>query len=273
MSPALPAATLGGLTPGVRLDAGQYVALWRHLGLGPRHALLDPPDHGRTYAERDALDAAAWRRLADQGLVDARGAPDPSLADALAVLAAPACEIDLTVVTDGGRSASVAAARGALALVASDENGGLRLDPADPGDLAGAALAHLPDRRPVPGVPITVPAAPVLADHPSPGDRAAALRRAGVPRHAVDRLAAMWAHPTERVAQLGVTVRDAWGHRHRGPRVVAVLDTAVGRVVVERVPAGDRVVYRPTDRPRLRAQLADLLARHERDVAGPRSPR
>jgi len=135
-------------------------------------------------------------------------------------------------------------------------------------------LARLPDRRAAPGVPISVPSGPLLDDDLTPAERAPALRRAGVPRHAVERLAAIWAEPPERASQLGVTVRDPWGHRHRGPRVITVLDTGVGRLVVEREPSSGRIVYRPTDRARLRAELADLLERHRRQVVpDPRTER
>ena len=104
--------------------------------------------------------------------------------------------------------------------------GGLRLDPADPDDLAGALLARLPDRPAAPGVPMSLPADALLGDGVTLEERARRLRRAGVSAHHVERLRAICAAPPERVATFGVAVRDAAGvRRHRGPRVVTVLDT------------------------------------------------
>ncbi len=225
------------------------------------------PTTASTYAERDALDAAAWRRLAVRGLLDDQGAPAPALADALGVLAAPAWEVDARVLVPGATvHGVVAAARGSLALVAEREpGGGVRLSPADPGDLAGALLAHLPDRRAVAGVPIVVPRH-ALATGGSAADRARRLRRAGVGRHLVERFGAIAETPPERVLQCGVAVRDADGRRCRGPRVVTVIDTPQGRCVVGPDPSGARLEYRPTDRPRLRTELAGLLERHRRQV-------
>jgi len=256
-----------GTSAGVQLDTGQYLALWRHLALGEHPLLLSVLDHGRTYAERDALDASARSRLAAQGLLE-----DPALADMLCVLAAPAREVDVRVLVEGAPPLDiVAATRGTLGVVAWLTDRGLRLDPVDPDDPAGALLAHLPDRPAASGVPMSLPADALLGDGVTLGERARRLRRAGVSSHHVDRLRAMWAAPSERVATFGVAVRDTGGVRRRGPRVVTVLDTASGRVAMGPDATGTRVVVRPTDRGRLRAELAGLLDGHERDVAA--SPR
>ena len=251
-----------GTRAGVHLDTGQYLALWRHLGLGEHPLLLSVLDHGRTYAERDALDAAARDRLAAQGLLE-----DPSLADMLSVLAAPAREVDVRVLAEGAPPLGVVAAtRGAVGVVAWLVPGGLRLDPADPEDPAGALLARLPDRPAAPGVPMSLPADALLGDGATLDERARRLRRAGVSAHHVERLRAIWTAPPERVATFGVAVRDEAGVRRRGPRVVTVLDTASGRLAMGYDATGSRIVVRPTDRPRLRAELAALLEGHERDV-------
>ncbi|MDD7919653.1 ESX secretion-associated protein EspG [Actinomycetospora callitridis] len=252
-----------GIRGGVHLDVGQYLALWRHLGLGEHPLLLSVLDHGRTYAERDALDAAARDRLAAHGLLE-----DPSLADMLSVLATPAREVDVRVLAEGAPPLDVlAATRGALGVVAWLVPGGLRLDAADPDDLAGALLARLPDRPAASGVPMSLPADALLGDGVTLDERARRLRRAGVSAHHVERLRAIWATPPERSVTFGVAVRDAAGVRRRGPRVVTVLDTATGRLAMGPDASGSRIVVRPTDRPRLRAELAALLEGHERDVA------
>ncbi|MFC5137652.1 ESX secretion-associated protein EspG [Actinomycetospora rhizophila] len=271
MRGVLPMA-LGTQFAGARLDVGQYRALWRRLGFAARPAVLHVLDHGQTYAERDALDAAAWRRLADQGLLDEHGAPDPGLADALGVLARPSLELDV-VARDGRRArATLAAARGALGLVTRLDDAGLLLETTDPHDLPGALLARLPDVRPAPGVPLALPADALFGAGLTLDERARRLRRAGVPSHHVDRLRALWARTPDRAMTFGVTARDADGAPRRGPRTVTVLDTAAGRVAWGLDATGRRVLAQPLDRARLHAELRRLLDGHARDVADRRGP-
>ncbi|MDD7938702.1 ESX secretion-associated protein EspG [Actinomycetospora lutea] len=267
------AMALGTQFAGARLDVGQYLALWRRLGLGARPAVLHVLDHGRTYAERDALDAAAWGRLADGGLLDDRGEPDPGLADALEVLARPACELDVLVRADGREPrAMLAAARGALGLVARLDEEGLLLATVDPHDLPGALLARLPAARPAPGVPLSLPADALFGVGLTLDERSRRLRRDGVPAHHVDRLRALWERTPDRAMTFGVTARDADGAPRRGPRTVTVLDTAAGRVAWGLDATGRRVLAQPLDRARLRAELAALLETHRQGVAGRRGP-
>ena len=264
---------LGTQFAGARLDVGQYLALWRRLGFGARPVVLHVLDHGRTYAERDALDAAAFGRLAAQGLLDHRGDPDPGLADALGVLARPARELDVVVRT-GGREprAALAVARGALGVVARLDDEGLLLGTTDPHDLSGALLARLPDVRPAPGVPLSLPADALFGQGLTLDERSRRLRRAGVPPPHVERLRALWARTPDRAMTFGVTARDADGAPRRGPRTVTVLDTAIGRVAWGLDGTGRRVLAEPVDRPRLRAHLGALLDGHVHDVAGRRGP-
>jgi hypothetical protein len=256
---------------GARLDVGQYLALWRHLGLGPRPPTLYVLDHGRTHAERDALDAAAWRRLADQGLLDGRGAPDPGLADALAVLARPALALDVVVQAEGSAPrTAVAAACGVLGLVARLDDGGVLVEVADPHDLAGSLLARLPGARPASGVPMSLPADALFGRGLTLDDRLHRLRRAGVPAHQLHRVRALWA-TRPRAMTFGCAARDADGLAARGPRTITVLDTAAGRVAWGLDTTGRRVLVHPLDRARLRDALAALVDEHAQQVARERS--
>ncbi|MEJ2885861.1 ESX secretion-associated protein EspG [Actinomycetospora aeridis] len=265
--------TLGAQFAGARLDVGQYLALWRHLGLDVRPTVLHVLDHGRTYDERDALDAAAWRRLAAQDLLDERGAPDPGLVDAFGVLARPARELDVVEQVEGRTPrATLAAARGTLGVVARLGDEGLLVEPADPHDLPGALLARLPDVRPAPGVPLSLPADALFGPGLTLDERSRRLRRAGVPAHHVDRLRALWATAPERALTFGVAARDADGVPRRGSRTLTVLDTAAGRVAWGLDATGRRVLAHPLDRTRLRHELAVLLDAHADAVAGRRGP-
>jgi hypothetical protein len=265
---ALGGRLVGGRFAGVRLDVGQYLALWRHLRLGERPVALAVLDHGATYEERDALDAAAWRRLGAQGLLDHRGAPDRWLVDALAVLARPARQVDVVVqAPDAEPRLIVGVARGGLGLAARLDDGGLLVEPADPHDLAGGLLARLPDVRPAPGVAMSLPAEALFGKGLLLDERSRRLRRAGVSPHRVERLRTFWSRPPDRAMTFGVAARDTHGRPHRGERTVTVLDTAAGRVSWGLDPTGRHVLVHPLDRPRLQAELGKLLDAHLRSVA------
>lgn len=246
-------------TTELHLDAAEYTTLWRRVVGGDKPLILASLDHGRTHAERDAIDAAAWRRLREAGHLDGRDAPVPGLVDVLGILACPDVEIDVREWTTGEPRGTLAAARGGLGVTAClDDGGGLRVAPAHAADLAGALLARIPDVAPLPGIPVTLP---LTALQGEPGGGAAArdarLRRAGVPRPARERISSMWAEPPRRRLQFGVARRDRLGRRRRGPVVLNVVDTARGRVLVR--PVGRELLIRPVDRSWLRRELLALL--------------
>ncbi|NMO89076.1 ESX secretion-associated protein EspG [Actinomycetospora sp. TBRC 11914] len=244
----------------LRLDGDAFLAAWRHLRLGDRLPLLEMPDHGATLSARDAADRAALAALHTRGL--ARTGPPGTppvpvgdLADALAVLARPEVEVDLRCWE--GPSAVArhrhAAVSGQLAVVAEPDpdRRGVVLDLASRGAgpvaalvgfLATAALAGLPDEPPLPGIPMTVPAAALFGDRPLHD----------LPPAIAHRLAALRAEPPRRQVQLGAAVQDATGRRRVGP--LTVVDAAAGRMVVEVTGPRARVV--PTDRAGLARELA-----------------
>jgi len=239
------------------LDAGQYTVLWRRLGLGEKPVLLDTPDHGITYAARDAADAAAWARLVAEGLVDAHDRVRTDVADALAVLRSPHRELDVRIRTAGAASLRTAAARGELGVVAGvdrDHALHLRVHPGAhrPAHLASALLLDVPVVPALPGVALSVPATVRGADA---AERRRSMRSHGVPRVAAERLAALWAEPPLRILRFGGAWIDATGRR-RHPEVLTVLDTAPGRVALRRT--GERVEFRPLDRTTLHAEVARL---------------
>lgn len=253
---------LPGDTARIRLGAVEYSVLWRRVLGEEKPASLHTLDHGRTLDERALLDAEALRSLRAAGHLDGRDALTGPLADVIGVVARPEREVDLTVWVPGERAptTTVACARGELGVIVDlDDDGGLRIDPAPPDDLAGALLARLPDVTPMAGAPVVVPVDPdPAAQRHGPAERDAHLRRVGVPPAARERLSAMWAEPPRRRVQLGVARRDVHGVRRRGTTVLTVVDTPRGRVLVR--PLAREVVIRPVDRSRLRDELHGLLA-------------
>lgn len=255
----------GPARPSLRahLDAGQYTALWRRLGLGEKPVLLDTPDHGDTYAARDAADAAALERARDAGWVDHHGDVHPDLADALAVLRAPRHELDARVRSGRERTVRLAGTRGELDVVAGlGPDGGLVVHAGPPGDLAGALLRDLPAAPALPGVALDVPADAVLGV-PDPDERRRRLRAAGVAPSAVERLRALWADPPRRLLQCGAARRDDAGRRHRAVRVLTVVDAVPGRVLVHHDRATGRVAFVPLGAAAFSRELRALLAELE----------
>jgi hypothetical protein len=245
----------------LRLDRDAFLAAWRHLRLGDRPPLLEVPDHGATLSARDAADRAALAALRTRGL--ARTGPPGTppvpvgdLADALAVLARPEVDVDLRC-WEGPSAAPRhchAAVSGQLAVVAEPDadRRGLVLDLASrpagattPGALVGllaaGALARLPDEPPLPGVPMTVPAAALFGDRPLHD----------LPPAVAHRLTALRADPPRRQVQLGAAVYGS-GRRRVGP--LTVVDAAAGRMVVDVTGGRARVV--PSDRAGLARELA-----------------
>jgi hypothetical protein len=253
----------GGLRTGpeIRLDAGQYNVLWRRLVGTEKPMLLSTLDHGTTNEARAVLDAAAWRRLVEAGLADARGVW-PVLADAVAVLARPDREVDVRVRSrEGARITVACAGHGAGVVAGLDGADGLTIVPIEPEDLPGALLRWVPETAPLPGIPIEVPVE-VLRTPAGTADGPAGwgpqLRRAGIPRPTVERLVALGSTTALRHLQFGVARRDDAGRWRRGETVLNVLDTSYGRALWQQ--AGDRLLIRPVDRGWLRTELHGLLA-------------
>lgn len=247
--------------PKIRLDAGQYNVVWRHLVGGEKPMLLSTLDHGTTFEERAVLDGAAWRRLVDAGLADGRGVW-PVLADAVAVLARPDREVDVQMRSrEGARITVACAGHGAGVVAGLDDTDGLWVVPVEPEDLPGALLRWVPDTVPLPGIPIEVPV-DVLRTPAGTADGPAGwgpqLRRAGIPRPTVERLVALGSTTALRHLQFGVARRDVAGRWRRGETVLNVLDTSYGRALWQQ--AGDRLLIRPVDRAWLRTELHGLLA-------------
>lgn len=236
----------GGLAV-LHLDAGEYTAVWRVRGDKPAH--LYTRDHGHTFADRDALDAVAWSRLAERGLAVGTD-PCSELADALDVLAAPDAEIDAEHWTAGAtgdrrtRHAVVASRRGQDAVVAGlDARGGLWAAPVDADQLAAALLARLPTAAAWPGLPVTLPT-DAVCDAEDP-ERTRRLRRAGVPRPTMLRLDALWSAPPRRVMRFAVARRDDHGEHRRPARELNVVDAEAGRVALVPDPTGRYLTLRP----------------------------
>ena len=203
----------------LELSHQEYNALWRRLQLGDKQLLLDTPDHGATYAERNVLDEQAWRRLQQRGIVRGPRAA-PEVEDLFGTLARPALAADLRILTPAGPGERVLACAagmiGAVALLTSD---GLTVEPDPPNGLARALLNKLPDHPPTQGNAISVPAELVDRAGGLGADGALAeLEKAGLRWSDARQLTEWLKSRTVRAATIGAAARSRTGRRTGCPR-------------------------------------------------------
>ncbi len=256
----------------LELSHQEYNALWRRLQLGDKQLLLDIPDHGTTYAERNMLDGQAWRRLQQRGIVvGPRVAPE--VEDLFGTLARPALEADLRVRTPAGPAEQVlACAAGMVGAVAMLTAHGLTVEPAPPNGLARALLNKLPDHPPTPGNAISVPAELVDRAGGLGADGALAeLEKVGLRWSDARRLTEWLKSGTVRTATIGAAMRSRTGRRHRVPDVLTVFDADAGRYLLRRrrTPNGATLLIAPGEGQRLAGEV-ELLIRTAVDAVAPR---
>lgn len=237
---------------------------WLALGHQDFPLVLELVSQGRTMDERAQLLEAARATLTGRGLLR-DGAPTPGLARSLAVLANPDTELDVRGRGQAGRWRAMVAGRRDTTVLAVQRDGRHTLTSVSAGSMPAAALSTLPDAQPGTG-----------QLNAASSDLHEAVARAGNdPRRLFEELRALGtpdqdaralaeaipsAHGS---AQVGAAARVG-GHRRRAPRVVALLDTDLGRYVVTERQAQDRTrwtTYAPATPARLHQLVGELLAR------------
>ncbi|MPZ82026.1 MAG: ESX secretion-associated protein EspG [Actinophytocola sp.] len=244
--------------------------LWEDLRLGRFPFPLEVRSHGDSLDVRARIKAAVYADLGRRGL--AQGSrPDDDLVEDLRLLADPAVCIDLVALldmtgTDPVRAVAVARGRRGLLVV----QGKLAVSFSRMRDttIAGALVELLPDTRAALGSSITQPAAAVSANQPKhrraqPGG----VLRTAAPRDMADSklraIAAIMEKPVRRAGQVGVTLTDETGKRHRQPGI-AWFDTDDGRYATTMTRGRDGedwVTLWPADNTRLTHRLSETIAR------------
>jgi hypothetical protein len=226
--------------------------LWEELGLAAVPVPLQVPSHGETYEERGRLKREVWQDLAGRGLAR-RGRLESELEDALRVLAGFTSAISLFGVLDDERPVRARVSGNArYAVLASQDEDGIRLAQAESTKLAWSIVDVLPAVRAFPGRPVTIrECGPEDSGYRAPGtqptpDEAEAQRMLSTPRL--------------RAGYFTAYGRDARGRVTASPEL-AWTDTAQGRFSSRmRTTRGGRTF---TDHAP--ATSADL-ARHLRDL-------
>lgn len=248
--------------------------LWEELGAGDLPYPLELRSHGATMDERAALRAEVRARLAQRGLADPAGRPEPWLEDRLGVLAGAELSLDGVYVdtADGEPVLALAAARGGQAVQAVQDARGLHLTQIPADGLASAIIGLLPQARRGAEKSITVPLEQLMS---GPGvDFMQRRAPGGDGRVSADEdrkaLSRLHAQERERGGQLGVNGRAKHGGRTRLP-VLSWFDTETGRYFTQATRGQDGrdwITIAPADAATLRHRLNEMLASAARASAG-----
>ncbi len=245
----------------LNITALEFDVLWEHLALDAMPLVLRVPSPGRTDAERAKFVRHAWDWLGRRGL----GRPvevDARLARLISLLRRPEREIDGRVWV-GHQLRLFAAATGDEAVLATMSGSQLSLREADATGLPRHALSLLPPAPAGPGQSITLRTADFEAAAREATDQekfGAALRFRGVRSSDAEALTKMIGDVVNQ-GQFGSALRDKWGRRVRGDRVISFFDTKNGRYLqVRRESDGGEAwtTISPADGRRMLQHLTEL---------------
>jgi hypothetical protein len=249
----------------LRLSHLEFDILWEQLGLGERPYPITIRTFGETMDDRAVLRDQVLSSLAEKGLHDGRD-PHPRLEDQLIMLVRNQFTIDgqLSV----GRYLRVlAAARGEHGLVAVQTDEELHLRQVRGSSLVGAVVALLPEEKPGPGGPATLPRA--LFDEAAQAYESNGyngfemiMSRGGVTGRGLRTLSTLVESGRHGGGQLAANSVDRVGRRTRTP-VLNWFDTEAGRYIVYQEPRRDRrdlLTVTPGDSTRIAQRLSEMVS-------------
>ncbi|WP_328604937.1 ESX secretion-associated protein EspG [Amycolatopsis sp. NBC_00345] len=242
--------------------------LWESAGVGELPYPLRARSHGSTVDERAALRGQTLNGLAQRGLADGRGRPEPHVEDFFGVLASPDLSLDSVQLIDPNAEPllAVAGALGSQGLLAVQDTRGLHLQPCPVDGLATAIVSLLPGAPRGTEKSITVPLEQLVGASgvdfmQRRGNQVDASGRASVDE---DRkaLARLHAQPRLRGGQIGANARNRMGGRSRSP-VLSWFDTESGRYFTQATSGRDGrdwITIAPADAATLRHRLGEMLS-------------
>ncbi|HKS48455.1 MAG TPA: ESX secretion-associated protein EspG [Amycolatopsis sp.] len=246
--------------------------LWESFGAGELPYPLKVRSHGATIDERARLRNQVFAELAQRGVVDGRGRPEPHIENFFEVLAGFEMSLDsVHLAAPGGANPllAVAAALGGQGLLTVQDERGFHLQPVPPDGLASAIISLFPAAPRGTEKSITVPLDQLVAGGGAdfldrhPGGRSSA----DDDRKALSRLQAQ---PRLRGGQIGANARNRMGGKSRSP-VLSWFDTETGRYITQASRGHDGrdwVTVAPADAATLRHRLGEMLS----GVAGALAP-
>ncbi|MFC4003962.1 ESX secretion-associated protein EspG [Prauserella oleivorans] len=259
-----------------RLTPLEFDFLWESFGAGELPYPLEVRSHGATLEERAALRAQVLPQLAQRGLVDDRGRPEPRIEDWFGVLIGSDVSLDSVQISspDAEPQLAVAAALGAQGVLAIKDPQGYFLDRIPADGLASTVVSLLSPAPRGQEKSITVPLEQLLS-----GPGVDFLQRRGPVgedgRASVDddrkALARLHAQPRLRGGQIGANARSRTGGKSRMP-VLSWFDTESGRYFTQASRGRDGrdwITIAPADAPTLRHRLSEMLAGAANATAAP----
>ncbi|GLY68577.1 ESX secretion-associated protein EspG [Amycolatopsis taiwanensis] len=240
--------------------------LWESFGAGELPYPLRLRSHGATVDERAQLRGQVLAGLAQRGVADGRGRPEPHVEDIFETLATPEVSLDSVHLGEPGSKPllAVASALGGNGLLAVQDERGFHFQPIPPDGLASAIISLFPPAPRGSEKSITVPLAELVG-----GTGADFLQRrppAGTGRVNADddrkALARLQAQPRLRGGQLGANARNRMGGKTRSP-VLSWFDTESGRYLTQASSGHDGrdwITVAPADAATLRHRLSEMLA-------------
>jgi hypothetical protein len=248
----------------VRLSHVEFDILWDDLGIGERPYPITVGAFGETMTERAELRAEVWRTLTERGLHDG-AEPHVRLQDLLVMLVRNRFTIDGQILA-GEHLQILAAARGdgGSRLVQTDDE--VRLEAVRGTNLVGPVIALVPDEKPGPGEPVTLPRAlftEATKAYASGGYLAfeTTLRSGGIAGRDLRGLSTLVESGRHGGGQLAANSLDRLGRRSRTP-VLNWFDTEAGRYVAyteTRRDGAEWLTFSPGDSARLAHRLTELV--------------
>jgi hypothetical protein len=244
----------------------EFDIVWEQLGLGEPPYPISVQSFGETVDERAALREATLRDLTERGLHDGRDLHQ-GLERQLMLLVRNDFSIDgqLSVGRDLRVLAAVRGESGLLVVQTDDE---IQLHRMRSGEVLGAVIDLLPEEKPGPGSPVTLPstlfaeAAEAYAGGGYLGFEVA-LNRGGVSGRDLRVLGTLVESGRHGGGQLGANSVDQVGRRTRSG-VLNWFDTDAGRYIVyneHRRDGLEWLTFAPGELRRIREKLTELVAR------------
>lgn len=231
----------------------EFDIIWEELGLGERPYPLTIGSFGETLSEREVL------REQVLGVLDER------VEDLLTLLVRNQFTVD-GLIAAGRELRVLAAARGDHGLLAVQTDQELRLSPMRRTDVVSSVVALLPEEKPGPGSPVSLPKALFneAAEAYAGGGYLAfemTLNRGGVAGRDLRLLGTLVESGRHGGGQLAANRVDQIGRRTRSP-VLTWFDTEAGRYVVstERRGREEWLAFTPGDPQRIARRLTELVA-------------
>lgn len=240
--------------------------LWESFGAGELPYPLELRSHGATMDERAQVRGQVLAGLAQRGVADGRGRPEPHVENFFEILAAAEVSLD-SVHLSAPRAkpllAVAAALAGAALLIVQDERG-FHFQPVPPDGLTTSIVSLLPAAQRGSEKSITVP-----LDQLVTATGADFLQRrvpAGGGRASSDEdrkaLARLQAQPRLRGGQIGANARNRMGGKSRSP-VLSWFDTETGRYFTQATRGHDGrdwITIAPSDAATLRHRLGEMVS-------------